>query len=273
MSAVNRLVQSAWEPITPRGVASFAHASFARLWLVQFIVALLVAAAVVWVLYSGVFPTVREAIRQLPATGDIRDGKLEWRGSSPVLLAEGSIIGFSIDLDHSGDVRSPAHFLIEFGREEVMIHSLLGYLDMDYPKGWLMTFNRPELEPKWGAWEMPILGIVILVTLGWLFLVWSLLAMMYAVPVWLITFFANRDLKLAECWRLAGAALMPGAIVMALAVFFYGLGVLDLVALAVVGVGHVVVGWIYLFVSQPFLSRILEATAKKNPFAKSDQTH
>src|SRR5690349_5285327 len=128
MSVVNSPDQSAWEPITPRGVAAFARASFGRLWLVQFIIALLVAGAVVWLLYSGVFPTVREAIRRLPDAGDIRGAKLDWRGSSPVSLAEGNIIAFTVDLDHTGDVRSPAHFQIEFGREDVMVHSLLGYL-------------------------------------------------------------------------------------------------------------------------------------------------
>jgi len=264
---VNSLVQSAWEPITPRGVATFARASYGRLWVVQFIVALLVAASVVWVLNGGVFPTVREAIRQLPNAGDIRNAKLDWRGTSPVMLAEGSIVAFTVDLDHSGDVRSPAHFQVEFGKEEVTVHSLFGYLERRYPTGWLMAFNRPELEPKWGAWEVPILGIVMLVTLVWLFFAWSVLATLYAVPVWLIAFFANRDLKFAECWRLAGAALMPAALVMVVSISLYGLGALDLVALAFVGGGHVVVGWIYLFVSPAFLPPAGDASGIKNPFA------
>src|SRR5262245_53301025 len=140
MSVVNSLVQSAWEPITPRGVATFARASFGRLWMVQFIVALLVAGTVVWLLYSGVFPTVREAIRHLPDAGDVRNAKLDWRGSSPLMLAEGTIVAFSVDLNHSGDIRSPAHFQIEFGKDGMTIHSLFGYLDRRYPAGWLMAF-------------------------------------------------------------------------------------------------------------------------------------
>jgi len=262
---VNGLVQSAWEPVTPRGVAAFARATFGRLWLVQFVVAVIVAFAMVWLLYDGFFPTVRAAIRQLPAAGDIRGAKLDWRGTSPLLLAEGRFIAFSVDVDHSGDVRSPAHFQIEFGKERMLIHSLLGYLDRPYPAG-LLAFNRPELEPKWGAWEIPLLGLVALAVIVWLFFAWSVLATVYVLPVWLISFFTNRDLRLAGCWRLAGAALMPGAVIMAVTIVLYGLGLFDLLALGSVGIGHVVVGWAYLLISPAFLPRVTDAVAKKNPF-------
>ena len=70
----------AWEPLTPRGVAAFARAKLGRLLLVQFIVALLAAASVVWFLDDGCFPTISEAIQQLPADGEIRSGKLDWHG-------------------------------------------------------------------------------------------------------------------------------------------------------------------------------------------------
>ena len=50
----------AWEPLTPRGVAAFARANFSRLLLVQFIVALLAAASVVWFLDDGCFPTISD---------------------------------------------------------------------------------------------------------------------------------------------------------------------------------------------------------------------
>ena len=43
----------AWEPFTPRGVAAFAGAGLGRLWLVQFVVAMLAAAAVVWFVHKG----------------------------------------------------------------------------------------------------------------------------------------------------------------------------------------------------------------------------
>jgi len=50
-------------------VAAFARAATGRLWLVQFIVACVVATSVLWLLNQGCFPTIREAIHNLPDTG------------------------------------------------------------------------------------------------------------------------------------------------------------------------------------------------------------
>jgi len=72
--------------------------------------------------------------------------------------------------------------------------------------------DRLEMEPWWGAREPVVLALAALTVVVGLFVTWSFLATIYVGPVWLISFFANRDLKLAECWRLAGAALMPGAL-------------------------------------------------------------
>ena len=76
----------AWEPLTPRGVAAFARASFERLFVVQAVFALIAAASVVWILSDGIFPTLDAAIGQLPDAGGIHAGKLDWRDDSPLLL-------------------------------------------------------------------------------------------------------------------------------------------------------------------------------------------
>jgi hypothetical protein len=224
------------------------------------------AACVVITLWTAVFPTIRTAVRALPATGEVRGAKLNWPGASPVLLGEGHILALSVDLEHAGDVRSPADFQIEFGRERVRIRSLLGYLDRPYAANWVMAVSRPELEPKWGAWEIPLLGLAALATVGGLFVGWSLLATLYTLPIWLLAFFANRELRFGAAWRLAGACLMPGAVIMAVGIFTYGLGVFDLVTLSFLGGAHVVVGWIYLGVSIFFLPRNPSAAPARNPF-------
>ena len=123
----------AWEPITPRGVAAFARASFGRLFFVQALVAVLAAAAVFWFLDNGIFPTVDDAMDALPAQGQILHGRLEWHDESPVLLAEGDLLAFSVDLDHAGDIRSPADFQFEFGTNSVVILSLFGPAELFYP--------------------------------------------------------------------------------------------------------------------------------------------
>ncbi len=251
-------------------MAAFAHAKFSRLLLVQFVAALLAAVSVVWFLDDGCFPTIRAAIQTLPDTGKISAGKLDWRGGSPQLLAEGKFLAFDVDLNHSGQIHSPADFQIEFGRESVRVFSLPGFSDFFYPTDRFAPFNRVELEPLWGAWSAEILFIAAAATVIGLSLSWWILATIYFLPAWLLGFFANRDLNFRAGWKLSGATLMPGALLMAAGIFLYGFGALDLVELVFIFGAHFVLGWIYLFVSVPFLPRISEAGPKGNPFKPSN---
>lgn len=262
------LTRAAWEPLTPRGVAAFANASSNRLFLVQFIMAVGVAATVVWFLHVAWFPTVGVAIQRLPPTGEIRAGKLDWPGESPRMLAEGSFLAFSVDLKHTGGVRSPAHVQAEFGEADIRLRSLLGYLEVDYPTNRVVAFNRERLLPWWGAWQPQILALAAVGTVGGLMAIWFVLAVLYAPVVWLLAFFINRDLRPVQCWRLAGAALLPGAGLMAAAVLCYGFGIVDLIGLGFLAAGHLVLGWIYLCIGPLFLPRLAQAKAtNKNPFA------
>ncbi len=264
---MNHLPEFAWEPLTPRGVAAFARATAGRLWLVQFIVAMLVAASVVWFLHDAWCPTIRAAIEQLPEEGEIQYGTLQWPGGSPELLAEGTFLAFSVNLDHRSELRSPAHVQVEFGKDALQIYLLAGQFEARYPAKWIVAFNRQELKPWWGAWQPALLAGAVVITVVGLLMLWFALATIYAVPAWLIAFFANRDLRLAEACQLAGAALLPGALLMAAGIWLYGYGVLDQAALLFVVAGHIVLGWIYLFVSPVFLPKHSAASARKNPFA------
>ncbi|MGD0744360.1 MAG: hypothetical protein ABSA45_04310 [Verrucomicrobiota bacterium] len=255
----------AWEPLTPRGVAAFAHARPGRLLLVQFIVAVLTSAAVDCFLHMGCFPTITAAIKQLPDQGEIRAGRLNWHGESPALLAEGGFLAFDVDLEHAGQIHSPAQMQIEFGRESVRVISLLGYADFRYPSDQPLYFDRTDLEPLWDAWKPDILGIATGAVVVGLMLAWTVMATVYFLPVWLFCFFADRDLNFRQCWRLAGAALMPGALLLAATIAFYALGALDLIQMSFAFGAHLVLGWIYLFISPLFLTRT-SPTEKRNPF-------
>ncbi len=181
-------------------------------------------------------------------------------------MAEGRFLALVVDLDHGGEARSPAQVQVEFGRTDWQVFSLLGYVQGAYPPGWTMAFNRTDLGPWWGAWAPAILAIVAGLVVGSLMLSWAGLATTYCLPAWLVGFFANRDLSLCGSWRLAGAALMPGALLLSAAIVLYGWGVLDLVRLAAAVVVHLLMGWIYLIVSPLRLPR-RPAAAKENPFA------
>jgi hypothetical protein len=259
----------AWQPFTFRGVAAFARASFTRLFVVQFIIALLAASTVVWFLNTRWFPTAYQAIQQMPETGEIRNGKLTWTNDVPQLLAEGHYLAFISDLDHKGEIRAPAQVQIEFGRTSLRIISLLGYVDWPYPSEakWIFICNRNDLQPWWGAWRPPMLWITFGSVVFGLIIVWGTLASIYFIPVWLIGFFANRRLTVFGSWRLAGAALMPGAVMVILSLILYGFGVFDLVQMLAIQGGHVIVGWVYCVGAALREPELPEAAAlKENPF-------
>ena len=257
----------AWEPLTPRGVAVFARASLERLFVVQAIFALLAAAVLVWVLSESVLPVIEDAIEALPDTGSIHGGRLDWRDDSPVMLAEGRLLAIDVDMDHGGQLRSPADFQIEFGRDSVVIYSLLGVAEIGYPPGYVIAANYDQARPAWGAWSPNIVGLAAIGMFVVMLMTWVFLAIIYTLPVWLVCFFANRDLGLLACYKLAGAAQMPGALLMTVALAGYGAGAFDLVQLLFAFGMHLVTSWIYLFVSPMFLNRALPA-AKHNPFQK-----
>ena len=260
----------AWEPFTPRGVAAFARASLERLLVVQSIIALLAAAAVVWVLSSGFFPTVDAAIQNLPPTGEISRGKLNLSVQSdrpPQILAEGHFLAFTIDVQNSQVLRSPAQFQFEFSQDSLVILSLLGAMEIPYPPDQSFYFNRADVQPAWGAWSPNLLGLVAIGTFFGLLLSWAALATIYFLPVWLISFLSDRDLNFRASWKLAAAALLPGALLLTLGIVLYGFGVFDLVQLGFAFTMHLIIGWIYLFISPMFLHRALPA-AEKNPFGE-----
>jgi len=261
-------VRTAWEPLTPRGIAAFAHAPLRRLLLVQFIVALLVSGATTWLLREGFFPTVTSAIEQLPEEGEIRKSSLDWRGSNPQLLADGRYLSIAVDLDHSGEVRSLAHFQFEFGKTNVLVQSLLGYASLNYPDGWIIALGRSELSSRWGAWRPVLLAMTVMGVVAYLLASWLVLATIYCGPVWLLGFYANRDLPLRASWKLAGASLMPGAFAMLTAILCYGIGMLDLVQLGFALAAHVLLVWVFLAVSTFFVPRIGEPKPGSNPFTK-----
>jgi hypothetical protein len=257
----------AWRPLTPKGIAAFAAATFGRVLVVQFVFALVAAAMVVWFLARDWCPIIAVAIKQMPEGGEIRSGRLTWNGDSPVSLAENRFLGVVVDLKHEGHARSPAHVAVELGEGDVRFSSLMGYIDKRYPTSWWLGFNRTEATPWWGAWAPPILGIVAILVIACLLICWAILATVYAGPAWLVGFFANRDLNLGGGWRLCGAALMPGCVLLIAAIYVYGLGFLDLVRLGVAGAAHFVAGWIYIWLSIRKLPLRADAEATKgNPF-------
>lgn len=266
--------KSAWLPITPRGVAAFAAASNGRLWLVQLLFALITAGTFGWLIHVAWIPPVRDAIKQLPAGAQIEGGILAWPTNSPMLLAEGHFLAFAVDLEHSAENVATSHFQVELGRRDWQVSSLLGVLDAPawvkttYPTNRLIALDRATVEPWWGAREPFVILLAMVGVVVYLMSTWALLALIYSIPVWLTGFYANRAVTWRGCWRLAGAALMPGALMVSVGIVLYGWRMFDLVKFGFTFALHLVVGWLYIFVSPLFLPRNPEVpAADKNPFA------
>jgi len=236
----------AWQPFTGRGVAAFAQATFGRLLLVQFLIAVLVACGVVWFVHTRWFSVTTVALDRLPAAGEIRFSALNWPVDSPQLLAENRFLAIIVDLRHEGNARSPAHVQVEFGRSDLKLLSLFGSWQRLYPAQWRIAFNRPELKPWWDAWSPALLAGVAVLVITCLLVAWAALASIYFLVAWLIAFYTNRALSLWGSWKTSGAALLPGAVFMLGALVLYGFGLLDLVQLIAATAFHFVLGWIYL---------------------------
>jgi hypothetical protein len=262
-----KALKTAWQPLTPKGVAAFAKAPTSRLLLVQLFFALLTAGVVcVWV-NNCWFKIITKGVSNLPDKGEIRDAQLYWYGDSPVLLAENRFLAIAVDLHHAGRVRSPAHAEVEFGLKSCKISSLLGYFPVRYPSGYIIAFNRGELGPWWGAWHPALLGIMAILLIVTLLGVWALLAALYSLPTWILGFFADRGLSLPECWRLSGAALMPGCLFLTVAILVYGLGFLDLVQLGFAMAVHLIIGWLATLLGTLAFPKNSASQETENPFA------
>jgi hypothetical protein len=259
----------AWEPLTPRGIASFAAARFGRLFLVELIVALIAAGVAVWFLYSTWFPSISETIRRLPQQGLIDYGELKWAGKPLEIVHERRpFISFIVDLEGQTRGNPGTDLSLHFRKHQCQLWSPLGRLFIPYPRKWQVEFNRPELEPRWGAWAPIVVGLVVLSIPSLLLPMWAVLASVYFWAVWLLAYFTNRQVTWGGSWRLASAALMPGAVLLLTGIVFYGLGWLDFWRLLLSFALHILAGWVFLVLGTMHLPRLPADVAppKGNPF-------
>jgi hypothetical protein len=160
-----------------------------------------------------------------------------------------------------------ADFGFTLKREGLLVRSLLGFHEVPYPPHWVMPLNRDDLEPWWGARKPFILiGIVVLVV-ALLLVGWAALATLYSSPVCLLAFYLDRKATWWDCWKLAAAALLPGALVMSGALWLYSMQRLNLIGLMITVPIQVLIGWIYASCAPKCLPSLSGDTAP-NPFAK-----
>lgn len=239
------------QPITFAGVAAFGYAGFGRLFAFQLGIASVAAAAVVWLFESAWAPVINRTILSLPHEGRIQGQLLIWPDSKPIRITGSPALSICIDPEDVLDPIPSSDLQVEVGHAELRLRSLFGYVSIPYPGGYMIAVNRSELEPWWGAWHPAVsVSLAALVLIG-LLGTWLVLGLIYAWPIRLIAFYADRQLTWMGSVKLGAACLFPGAIFLILALIAYGLHQIRLVQLLLAVALHFLVGWAYLLAA-PF---------------------
>lgn len=255
----------AWQPFTPRGVAAFAQASWARVVFFISVIALIATVMVVWFIHANYFPPISEAIKNLPDEAALQNGNLTNVVSS--LLTQKKFLSAVIDLEETGSIGQTADLQLELRRDYFQICSLFGCGLFVYPTE-TIYIGRSTAEPWWGARQPIILVFCSVITIVALLSSWATFTLLYAPIAKITAYFADRKLSLGESWRLAFAAQMPGALLMCLTIFFYGIQVFDLIRFLFFFALHFLIVWIYLFAAVYSFPLLSETTpAKTNPFS------
>jgi hypothetical protein len=229
--------------------------------------AILVAASVVWFLHRAYCPVILEAIQKMPETAHFADSHL--MGVPDTLIAESRFLAIVVTTHPDADIGQEADLQIQFRSNDFCAGSVYWPdwgLDFRYQPGRTLNLARSNLEPGWSAWQPVVLTLTGVALVLCLLLLWSALAVVYMAPAKLIAWFADRYLPWRGAWRLASAALLPGALVMTGTVYLYAWSIIDLAGLSFFTAVHLIIGWVYLIGASCKVTRLFPTAANRNPF-------
>jgi hypothetical protein len=264
----------AWQPFTFGGVAAFATGPLRRLLLVQLIVAIIASASIVWFVANAYGPVISMALEQLPETAAIEAGYII--GVDSPIAGENKFLSVQLDTSEDPEFSKSADVQIELGKIDgracSLLRSMLGCVEFDYPRDSRISLARSRLEPWWGARQPVIWAVTFIGGIVYMFVSWALLAVVWTFVAKIVSWFADRELGWFGAWKACSAALMPGALLLALAVRLYHWQAIDLIALSFFFCAHLVVGLVYV-TGAPFkcpklvLTKESKPKPPKNPFA------
>jgi hypothetical protein len=257
----------AWQPLTFGGVAAFASARLGPLLTAELAAAMMIAASTVWFFHRAYCPVILQAIQKMPETARVAAGKLQ--GVPETLMAESRFLAIAVTPGPGGNIGQDADMQIELRQTDFCVGSSFwpywGW-ELDYSKGRDAGLGRSNLEPWWSAWQPMLLagvgaGVVILCLV-----LWSALAVVYMAPARFIAWFGDRHLTWRGAWRLASAASLPGALVLAGAIILYGCAIIDLVGFSFLAAVQMIMGWVYLFGGASKAPKLFSDDSRRNPF-------
>lgn len=237
-----RRVVGPWQPFTGRGVAAFRVASFRRLLGFHLLTALLSGLIVVGVVRRIWLPVVNQGLTQLPDAAFVSGGTLRWPGREATRLAENVWLDWIVTPEGRSDLGQTADLQLEVRARDLRIHGPAGHLRLPYPIELEIPLSRIEATARWGAWSWVIQGGLGLSTALGLILLWWLLATLYTLPALLLAVMLGRHARLTGIWRIAAAALIPGALFADWALLAYGLGAVRLPGFFFLFALHVLIG-------------------------------
>jgi hypothetical protein len=258
---------TAWQPFTFGGVAAFAGARMGKLLAAEFVTALMAATCVVWFLHRAYCPVILQAIQKMPDSARLSGGGLQ--GVPDTVIAESKFLAIAARPRSGGFIGQDADVQVELRQNDFCAGSVFWPdwgLDFPYRQDIVLNLARSSLEPWWSAWQPVLLLAVGAATVLFLLLSWAVLASIYAVPAKFVAWYADRCLTWGGAWRLASAALIPGALMLTAAIILYSWSVIDLVGLSFFVALHFILGWVYVVGGSCKVTRLFPSDSKRNPF-------
>ena len=250
-------------------MASFATAGWGKLLLAGFAAAAVFGVSLIWFIHHDYSPVILEAIQKMPESAHVMKGKLQ--GVPNTLISETKWLAIAVTPETATEIGQGADVQFQLRQTDFCVNSIFRPdwgLAFDYDPGASLNLGRSALEPWWGAWRPVLLAGSGLVAVILILISWIVLAAVYMAPAKFLTWWADRQLTWRGAWKLCFAAMAPGALVMAFAVFLYGWRAIDLVQLSFFWIAHLVMGWVYAGGGILASPKLFPAAATRNPFAK-----
>ncbi|MBE7501067.1 MAG: hypothetical protein HS113_12305 [Verrucomicrobiales bacterium] len=212
---------TAWQPFTFGGVAAFATAGALRAWGVVILTAMLLGLAADRYFVAAWFPALDLALERLPASGEIRDGRLLWPSPQAVELANNGFVRLLVNPNFGPVAGQSADVTFECTADTLTAQSLFGYWVMPYPYRLHLALNQPTLQPLWAAWRphfrlgLPTAFVVAMI------LAWAGWALVLAPLARALALLLRREVPLRGCWKAAFATFAPFALATALGLVLY----------------------------------------------------
>lgn len=242
-----RVAIGAWQPLTGHGLAAFADASGARILAFQAVLASLMALAVVWSARQIVITTVEYALPNLPEEpAGIALRKMRWPDRVVRLLAQSPHLALAVDPEATGELGLNGDLQIELGHEALIVRGVLGQSTVGYWSELDLPLDRTSAVAAWGAWRLPLLAVLGVVSALLVLATWWILATLYFLPAWLFGWLLRRRLSGSGAWRLCSASLWPAALIPGAALLMYATLWIRLPGLVVLWALHFPAAWVWL---------------------------